>query len=337
MNKPMLEVIDHKTVNRIPIWFMRQAGRYLPEFMEIRRENKDFIQLCLTPQLVKEITLQPIKRFDLDAAILFSDILIVPLIMGYKVSFSDKGPEVGKQDKEYVEQYCGDVSAKIAEAIRMVKVEMEHHHKNTAFIGFAGSPWTVACYMVEGKLSRDCQVIKAMMYSDGKHLDALVESITEHTIEYLKVQIDAGVDIVKLFDSWSGVLTKEYFYRFVIKPTKNIVDSIRRYKSDIKIIGFPRGAGFLYQDYVNNTGVDVVALDQYTPIDWAKKHLSDVVLQGNMDNILLAASKGGAVKAAEEIIEIMDDQGFIFNLGHGIIPSTPPDNVEAVIKAIRNR
>ncbi|MBS0235722.1 MAG: uroporphyrinogen decarboxylase [Proteobacteria bacterium] len=337
MNKPLLEVINKKKIDRVPIWVMRQAGRYLPEFMEIRRENKDFIKLCLTPNLVKEITLQPLKRFDLDAAILFSDILIVPLLMGHNVTFSDKGPEVGQYNMAYVEQEYGDVLGKINEAIKQIKSEIENNYPNTAFIGFAGSPWTIACYMMEGKLSRDCHVIKSMMYSDTKSLEKLIDRIIERTIEYLKMQIDAGVEVVKLFDSWAGVLTEEYFYRFVIKPTKTIVDSIRAYNGEIKIIGFPRGAGFLYQDYVDNTKVDVVALDQYVPLKWAKKHLSGAVLQGNMDNILLAASKRGAIRAAEEIIEIMSDQGFIFNLGHGIIPTTPPENLEVVVNAIRNR
>ncbi len=335
MTKSLLQVTSGIRAERTPIWFMRQAGRYLPEFHEVKRRYSSFFEVCMSPEAVLEITMQPLKRFDLDAAILFSDILMVPYIMGADISFAGNGPEVDISNL-HKKSRKDEAFAAVSKALRLIRAEIDKNYPHVALIGFAGAPWTVACYMVEGKISKDFHKVKGFAYSSPEKFSILINDLTEITIEYLKMQVESGAEIIKIFDSWAGMLPPDQFARWVIEPTKRIVKALKDAYPDLKIIGFPRGAGLMYVDYVSNVEVDVVALDQYVPLAWAKKVLNGIALQGNLDNILLASSLEQAVTTVKETVGALGTGRFIFNLGHGVIPSTPIQNIEAIIMAIRN-
>jgi uroporphyrinogen decarboxylase len=332
----LLKNLRSETTSRVPIWFMRQAGRYLPEYMKIRKDFESFIEFCLTPEAAAAVTLQPVRRFDIDAAIMFADILIVPYAMGIDVQFQKGHGPILKTVSSFnelhsLEENNEEVFSKIGQTIKIVKQNMPEK----PLIGFAGSPWTVACYVLEGQGSKEFLQAKKALYGNKTFFDALIEKITDNTIKYLTAQIEAGVDVIKLFDSWSGVLDTESFQRYVIAPTRRIADAIRT-KYQTPIIGFPRGAGVLYSGYAKYSGVDCVALDQKTPLQWARQNLSNKVLQGNFDNTLLAYGERSHISdMAGEILGEMRGEPFIFNLSHGMLPETPIENVEWLIEAIR--
>lgn len=333
--KPLLTVADVKPCLRTPIWLMRQAGRYLPEFLETKKNFANFFEMALNPEAVCEITMQPLRRFDLDAAILFSDILVIPYIMGYSVNFEkNKGPFVLKSANNNKNKE--EVYEVISKAIRMIKAELSENHPKVTLIGFAGAPWTVAAYVTEEHLSKDLHKIKGMVFSEDKTLEKLIEEITELTIEYLEIQINAGAEVVKLFDSWAGFLTGQDFRRFVMNPAKKIVEAIRLKFPHVKIFAFPRLAGCLYEEYVKFVKPDVICIDQYVNTQWAREFLCGSVIQGNLDNIILASSKERSVYEAKNIVNSLGKGKFIFNLGHGVIPSTPIENIHAVIEAVRS-
>lgn len=324
--------------NNVPIWFMRQAGRYLPEYMEIRKDSSDFLELCYDSEKAKKVTLQPIDRFDFDAAIIFSDILVLPHALGWKVAFKKgEGPILQKfeTDKDLL-HINNDFDKKINciyDTVNKVRLSLD---KNKSLIGFAGSPWTVVSYMLEGKGKQDFSVSKNFLYNNKKLALQLIDIITEKTIEYLLGQINAGVDIIQLFDSWAGVLSGGEYEDFVIKPTKKIVSLVKRKYPSLPIIGFPRGSGYLYQEYIDQTDIDAIGVDQFIPINTMKKWQENIIVQGNFDPVLLLGKKEIIEKKANDILTCLDSKNFIFNLGHGILPNTPIENVQFLVNYVRN-
>lgn len=347
----LLDTLNYKKVSKVPIWLMRQAGRYLPEYMEIRKNYKDFIKFCLTPDAASEVTLQPLKRFDLDAAIIFADILLVPFGLGVEVNFVEKkGPilskvfdEISINDLSFETERFDNVCKSVSQTILMTKTQLKKSFSDKALIGFAGAPWTVAAYMIEGSSSKDFEKARRFAY-DNEDFNHLIEKLIAATIKYVSIQIESGVDVIKLFDSWAGILSVEQFRKFVIEPTKRIVDEIKLKYPKTPIIGFPKGASILLKEYAEKTGVDCVAFDHTVPVDWVKQNIktksSRLVLQGNLDNVLLTCDNIESLKdGINNIINnlwLNDKSGFIFNLGHGCLVNTKIKNVEFLIEELRN-
>jgi uroporphyrinogen decarboxylase len=312
---------------------MRQAGRYLPEYREVRAKAGDFVTLCLTPDLAAEVTLQPIRRFGMDAAILFSDILLVPRALGQRLSFENDGPKLepvsditslGTSDRAMLDP--------VAEAVRRVRAELPDE---TTLIGFAGAPWTVATYMVEGGSSRDFHRVKAWSYRDPVGFAALIERITAATFGFLSLQVEAGVEVLQLFDSWAGALSPAGFERWVIAPTKHLVAALKVQFPQVPIIGFPRGAGLLYERYAAETGVDAVSLDTSVPAEFARDRLQrGGAVQGNLDPILLLVGGDAMQRAVTTLRETLGGGPYVFNLGHGILPETPPEHVAELARIL---
>jgi len=321
---------------RPPWWMLRQAGRYLPEYWEVRNRAKGFLDLCFTPELAAEVTLQPVRRFGMDAAIVFSDILVIPHALGQKVGFvQGEGPKLEPIAVDRLEaRGAGERLAPVYETIRRVR---EGLPKETALIGFAGSPWTVATYMVEGGSSREHAKIKREALADPLTFARLIDRIVTSTIDYLRRQADAGVDALQLFESWAGILSEPMFRQWVVEPNKRIVEGIRATHPKIPIIGFPRAAGASIAIYAEETGVDAINLDQMVPLGWAKSAMPTKVLQGNLDPLVLVAGGQALDDEVKRICDAMADRPFIFNLGHGIVPETPPENVARVAELLRAR
>ena len=341
MGKLLLEAFDGRRSNRIPFWFMRQAGRYLPEYRRIRTEAPDFLTFCYTPELCVEAALQPLRRYHMDAAILFSDILVIPDALGCRVAFVEgqgpvlepvrSGTAVEALQLERVEEHLQPVF----EAVRLLAGAIS---SETTMIGFAGAPWTVAVYMVEGRGGTDCETAKSWGYKDPDTFGRLIDVLVEATILHLRGQIDNGAEVIQLFDSWAGTLAESQFRSWVIGPTARIVQRLKADHPDVWIIGFPRSAGVGYLRYVEETGVDGVSIDATVPLDWAALNLQEhCLVQGNLDNQVVVA--GGEVLEAEamRILDTLGGGPFIFNLGHGILPQTPPENVARVSELVRNR
>ena len=319
---------------------MRQAGRYLPEYREVRESVGGFLELCYTPEKAAEVTLQPIRRFGFDAAILFADILLLPHALGQALSFVEgDGPKldairdvsgVAKLKLKNIDKHL----APVYETVTRLKTSLPDE---TALIGFAGAPWTVATYMVEGGSSRDFANVKAWAFSRPAEVDTLIDLLVEGTVRYLTAQIKAGVDVVQLFDTWASVLPETEFRRFVIAPTKRIVEAIKTFAPRIPVIGFPRGAGVLIETYAQETGVDGVGIDSAVPLNWAAAKLQSVcALQGNLDPVLLLSGGDAMKQAAHRILEVCAGGPFIFNLGHGILPATPPEHVADLVRCVRD-
>jgi uroporphyrinogen decarboxylase len=332
-NKPLLLALAGQTLERPAWWLMRQAGRYLPEYRAMRAKAGDFITLCLTPDFAAEVTLQPVRRFGMDAAILFSDILLVPRALGQPLSFENDGPKLAPlSDIKLIGKFDGEMLVPVAEAARHVRDGLP---ETTALIGFAGAPWTVATYMVEGGTSRDFQRVKSFAYRDPGGFDVLIERIAEATIEFLALQIEGGVEAVQLFDSWAGALSPDGFERWVIAPTKRLVTALKARFPQVPIIGFPRGAGLFYQYYAMETGVAGVSIDTAIPPAFARDCLqSRVAVQGNLDPVLLLAGGEEMRRMVRQICSVLSDGPFIFNLGHGILPETPPEHVAELARLL---
>ena len=341
--KPLLEVLSGRAQKRIPVWLMRQAGRYLPEYREVRACAGGFLDLVFNPALAAEVTLQPVRRFGMDAAIIFSDILVVPMMLGQNVKFTEgEGPALNPirsvKDIPVLTQSLFEKSAApIAETIRKVRENiLTEGFENTALIGFAGAPWTVACYMVEGGSSRDFTHVKKWAYADPEGFSRLIDEIAETTALYLERQVEAGAEALQLFDSWAGVLDAAQFRRWVIEPTRYITRRLRLSYPDIPVIGFPRGAGRLYQDYAQNTDVAALSLDSQVPLRWAADVLQKLKpVQGSLDPVCLLAGGDALAAGAEYVLGNLSGGPFIFNLGHGILKETPPEHVEALVEIIR--
>jgi uroporphyrinogen decarboxylase len=336
--KPLLRALAGQTLSTPPWWLMRQAGRYLPEYRQVRARARDFVELCLTPQLAVELTLQPIRRYGMDGAILFSDILMLPYALGQNLAFREgEGPVL-----EAIEDHAGIARLELSRVAQRLEPVLETVARiraelgsQTALIGFAGSPWTVATYMVEGGTSRDFRRVKSWAYRDRNGFDALIELLTEGTIAYLGGQIEAGAEIVQLFDSWSGVLPEPAFRRWVIEPTKRIVSALKGRFPGCPVIGFPRLAGLLYECYVADTGVDAVGIDTAVPAGYAREKLQPLAaVQGNLDPVLLLVGGDALEDAVNELRRTLAGGRFVFNLGHGVLPETPPENVERLAKLL---
>lgn len=334
----ILQKTFEKKNNFVPIWFMRQAGRYLPEYMEIRKNVPDFLELCYDSKKAAIVTMQPIERFGFNAAIIFSDILVLPHALGWGVKFEKgEGPLLQKfeTDKDLL-YLSGGLNEKVNHVYDTINKVRASLNKEVSLIGFAGSPWTVASYMLEGRGKQDFSVSKNFLYTKKDLASQLIEIITNRTIEYLLGQVNAGADIIQLFDSWAGILSGEEYNDFVIKPTKKIVNSIKDKYPNLPIIGFPRGSGYLYQEYIDKTNIDAVGVDQFVPINMMKKWQDKLVVQGNFDPVLLLSSKEIIEKKANNILSELGRKNFIFNLGHGILPETPVENVEFLVNYVKN-
>lgn len=339
-DKRFLKALAGDPVDRPPYWFMRQAGRYLPEYQEVRKQAGDFLNLCYSPDLACEVTLQPIRRYSTDAAILFSDILVVPDALGQKVEYIEgTGPvldrleQASDLDKLDVSR-LHDHLAPVYETLGKLSKELP---SDVALIGFAGSPWTVASYMVQGSGSKEFELPRLWALKEPKVFARLIDVLVEATGEYLVAQIRAGAEAVQLFDSWSGVLPPTAFRELCVDPTKRIVSHIKASYPDTPIIGFPRGAGAKYRSYFETTGVDAVSLDTSVSPAWAAQTLQGIgAVQGNLDPLSLVAGGEVLVREAATILETLSSGPFIFNLGHGIVPQTPPEHVAMLAELIRN-
>ena len=336
-NKPLLRVLAGERLERPPWWLMRQAGRYLPEYRAVREQASDFITLCLTPDLAAEVTLQPIRRFGMDAAILFSDLPLVCLAMGQGLAYGDHGPVLDAITDASGLASLSDATVKarlepVGEAARKVRDALP---PETTLIGFAGAPWTVATYMVEGGTSRDFHRVKTWTYRDPKGFTALIDRIGEATLAFLSVQIDGGVEVVQLFDSWAGALSPEGFERWVINPTRLLVNALKARFPQIPVIGFPRGAGLMYERYGWETGVDAIGLDTTVPPGFAQKVFKgQLPVQGNLDPILLQIGGEPMRRAVKELCTTLAGGPYIFNLGHGVLPDTPVEHVAEMARML---
>ena len=337
--KPFLRALAGQAQARPPVWLMRQAGRYLPEYRAVRAQAGSFLDLCYNPALAAEVTLQPIRRYGFDAAILFSDILVVPHALGQALDYVEgEGPKLDPvTDAAGIARLSAarlhDVLGPVYETVGRVAAALP---AETALIGFAGSPWTVATYVVEGSGSKDYAAVKRMAFGNPDTFARLIDLLVEATSAYLLRQIAAGAEAVQLFDSWAGVLPPAEFDRWVIAPTRRIVDAIRAAAPGVKVIGFPRGAGLLYQPYLAGTGVDAVGLDGSLPLDWVARTLQpEAAVQGNLDPVYLLAGGDAMIRAADRITAALAGGPFVFNLGHGVLQKTPPEHVAALVRHLR--
>jgi uroporphyrinogen decarboxylase len=339
VHKPVREVLDGKRQKVPPIWLMRQAGRYLPEYRELRKSAGGFLELCFTPKLAAEVTLQPIRRFGFDAAILFSDILVIPHALGRSVRFAaGEGPQLDPLEEPGAiaamrSSIDENALAPVYETIGLVKSELPG---NVTFLGFCGAPWTVATYMIAGHGTPDQAPARLFAYRHPEAFALLIDILVEASIRYLVRQLEAGVDAVQLFDTWAGVLPPDEFRRWCIAPAQRIAEGVRNVRPDAKLIGFPRGAGTNLVRYVEQVPVDAVGLDWMVDLGSAR----DVIqakrpVQGNLDPLALRAGGAALDRSVDAILEALAGGPFIFNLGHGILPDTPIEHVERIIKRVR--
>jgi uroporphyrinogen decarboxylase len=333
--KPLLEVLHGTRRDPPPFWLMRQAGRYLPEYRGLRQKAGSFLDLCYTPEFAAAATLQPIERFGMDAAILFSDILVIADALGRNLRFRDgDGPQLDPLSRDTVLPAALDRAklTPVYAAIRLVKAKLP---ARTTLIGFAGGAWTVAAYMVEGGGKRGFERALAWARDDAENFGRIVDGLVAATIEHLSGQIEAGAEAVQLFDSWAGLLDAAGFARWVIEPTRTIVAALKRRHPAVPVIGFPRQAGSQYAAYAGETGVDAIGLDQDVPLAAAAALQAHGPVQGNLDPRILVAG-GAALDAAVRAIRGALGKGpFVFNLGHGILPETPTGHVERLGQLLR--
>ena len=335
----LIRVLGGETLPTPPIWMMRQAGRYLPEYRELRAKAGSFLSLCYYPELAAEVTLQPIRRFGFDAAILFADILLVPQALGQRLWFAEgEGPRLepvaDASRLAEIDRVADQAKLdSIPETVRRVRAALP---RETGFIGFCGAPWTVATYMVAGRGTPDQGPAKALFERDPILFQAIIDRIVVSSIAYLNAQIAAGVDAVQIFDSWAGSLGPDDFKRWCIAPTRRIVEGVRAAHPQVRIIGFPRGAGHLIPDYIAGTGVDAVGLETDIDRDFVRDAIqSRVPVQGHLDPLVLRAGGDALEREVDAILTAFGDRPFIFNLGHGILPDTPIAHVERLLKRVR--
>jgi len=339
VTKPFIDVLAGQRQAVPPLWMMRQAGRYLPEYRALREKAGSFLNLCFTPEYAAEVTLQPIRRFNFDAAIIFSDILVIPYALGRSVRFeAGEGPRLDPLDTP-------DKAATLAtkadfgklepvfEALRRVRAELD---AKIALIGFCGAPWTVATYMVAGQGTPDQAPARMMAYRHPEAFAKIIDVLVENSIQYLVGQLKAGADALQIFDTWAGVLPPREFERWSIEPTRRIVEGVRRHVPDARIIGFPRGAAGQLPAYVEATGVNAVSIDWTAePAMIRDRVQSKVAVQGNLDPLVLIAGGAALDRAVDEVLANYGKGRLIFNLGHGIQPETPIAHVEQMVKRVR--
>ncbi|MDI9349311.1 MAG: uroporphyrinogen decarboxylase [Candidatus Symbiobacter sp.] len=337
--QPMLARLMGETTEKTPFWLMRQAGRYLPEYQAVRQKAGGFLELCLNPDLASQVTLQPIERFDMDGAILFSDILILAYGLGQNLRFDEGiGPiltPIRDLSGIHALNHSG-FESKIAPVLETIKNLKRALTPSKTLIGFAGAPWTVTSYMIEGKTSRDFRHSKQFAFTQPDQFQILLDMVTDHTIIYLTRQIEAGVDCVQIFDSWAGMLDEESFTHFVIKPTQKIISALKTRFPACPIICFPRHAGLLLENFCQACPADAINLDPSVPLDVALKLKETHIVQGNLDPIRLLSGGPDLEKTILRWLDKMGNNRYIFNLGHGILPETPPEHVTRLAKVIKD-
>jgi uroporphyrinogen decarboxylase len=338
--KPFLQVLSGQRQAAPPIWMMRQAGRYLPEYRKVRARAGGFLELCFTPEFAAEVTLQPIRRFNFDAAIIFSDILVIPYALGRAVRFeAGEGPKLEPLDTPHKVAALSRAAdfAKLEpvyEALRRVRRELD---PSIALIGFCGAPWTVATYMVAGQGTPDQAPARMMAYWHPDAFANIIDVLVENSIQYLLGQLKAGADVLQIFDTWAGILPPREFARWSVEPTRRIVEGVRSKVPDAKIIGFPRGAGALLPAYVEATGVDAVSIDWAAEPSLIRERVqTKVAVQGNLDPLALIAGGAALDRAIDDVLASYASGRLIFNLGHGIQPETPIAHVEQMVQRVRD-
>ena len=337
--RALIEVLNAQQPWRRPVWFMRQAGRYLPEYQDVRSKAGSFLGLCDTPELACEVTLQPLRRFDLDAAIVFADILLVPRALGCGLSFKDgEGPVLSPvRSQEDVARLSRDGMVErlgaVYETVARVKAALAPH---VALIGFCGAPWTVASYMVEGGTSSDRTRARRAAYERQLWFDALVEMLTETACDHLARQIEAGADVVQVFDSWAGDLDDQLRQRYCEEPIRRIVEGLARRGLGAPVIGFARGIGAGHRPFVEATGVAAVGVEWSVPVGWMASELASVVpVQGNLDPMAVATGGPALRRGVEHLVRTMPGDRHVFNFGHGVRPDTPPAHVAETLELVR--
>ncbi len=338
--KLLLRALAGEILPRPPVWLMRQAGRYLPEYRTVRARGGSFLDLCYSPEMAAEVTLQPIRRFGFDASILFSDILVIPDALGQGVRFEENlGPLLSpciQQRSDLLRLNVAGAAQRLAPVYETVRLLRKQLPSEVCLIGFAGAPWTVASYMVAGAGSRDQAAARMWAYRDPEGFTELMDILVQVTADYLIGQVKAGAEVLQIFDTWAGSLPEPEFRRWCIAPAKAIIALVQEQFSDVPVIGFPKGAGPLYRDYALETGITGISIDSALPLDFARKHIQpNVTVQGNLDPLLLVTGGKAMLVEAERILSLMNKGPFIFNLGHGIVPETPPENVADLVRFIK--
>lgn len=336
--RKVMNVLSGKTVSPPPIWLMRQAGRYLPEYRQVRATAKGFLDLCYTPDLATEVTLQPIRRFGFDASILFSDILVIPDAMNRNVRFKEgEGPLLDPIDVDGIDKLTmPDVKGHLAPVLETVGRLRRELPDETTLLGFCGAPWTIATYMIAGHGTPDQAPARLFAARHPKAFEKLLNIIAEASAVYLVAQLDAGVDAVQIFDSWAGVLGEGDFEAYASRPVKRIIDMVRAERPGAKIIAFAKGAGYNLKTYRQATGADAIGLDWTVPLDFAAELQKDGAVQGNLDPLKMISGGEDLDRAIDRILDRLGNGPLIFNLGHGITPEADPANVERLISRVRS-
>ena len=336
--KRLLSVLKGKEVDRPPVWMMRQAGRYLPEYKKVRSQTSNFLEFCYNTKLATEVTLQPITRFGFDASIMFADILVIPDALGQEVTFQEGvGPvlQAISQRSEIDALSCEGLHEHMAPIYGTLGSLTKELPSDVTLIGFAGAPWTVATYMIGGRGSPTQAAARTMAYRQEADFAALMEKLVDATAEYLIRQAQSGAEVLQLFDTWAGSLSASEFRKWCVAPTREIIKRVRQ-AVDVPIIGFPKGVGPLVLEFVEETGVDGVSLDTNMDMVWAKENLSGkVAMQGNLDPLLVVAGGPELDVRVKDLLDLFKGEQFIFNLGHGLVPETPPENVGRVVDLIK--
>ncbi|MBB1249492.1 uroporphyrinogen decarboxylase [Rhizobium sp. G21] len=335
--RKVMEVLSGKTVSPPPVWLMRQAGRYLPEYRQTRSQAKGFLDLCYTPELAVEVTMQPIRRYGFDAAILFSDILVIPDAMNRNVRFVEgEGPQLDPISLDEIERLqAPDVARRLAPVFETVSRLREGLPDATTLLGFCGAPWTIATYMIAGHGTPDQAPARLFAYKHPSAFERLLSVVAEASAEYLIRQIDAGADAVQIFDSWAGVLGDEEFEHYAVRPVRRIVDTLRAARPSAKVIAFAKGAGANLRSYRQGVDADAIGLDWTIPLDFAAELQKDGAVQGNLDPLLMVAGGDAMESRARRIVDKLGHGPLIFNLGHGITPQADPENVTRLLQVIR--
>lgn len=338
--KPLLQALAGEAAPIPPFWLMRQAGRYLPEYRALRARAGSFIGFCENPELAAEATLQPVRRFGMDGAVVFSDILLLPRALGVAVDFIDgEGPRLEPLDRRMGarELRLDGLTGRLAPTYETLSLTREATASHVAVIGFAGAPWTLAAYMIEGKGSRDFVRARRWAAEDPEGFAALIGILETAVVRHLVAQIDAGAEVVQLFDSWAGVLPASAFSRWCVEPTARIAAALRATRPGVPVIGFPRGAGLSWSGYIDGSGVDAVSLDTATPAAWAAQALpAGMAVQGNLDPVTLAVGGEMMEREVRDLRRRFAGLPWIFNLGHGVLPETPPEHVAALARSLRS-